>query len=199
MAYVTRQGKGERLSIQDLDGTLNYLFTASLTPSSSISASYAATASYVSGVETPIYIEIPVSSSQILNMVSNPIEILPDLSDMQYYEIDKITMELSSSIGYTHVDDDAFCVYVGGRVMSSISKFFLEQVGYYVHTIKDFSTVRENTFAYYPVRDTWTEVNGLESRAITLSTYEQNNEFTTGNGTILVKIWYKVRTFGSEL
>jgi hypothetical protein len=48
MAFITRQGKGSRLTIEETDGTLNYLFTASLNAaSSSISASYAATASYV--------------------------------------------------------------------------------------------------------------------------------------------------------
>jgi hypothetical protein len=42
MAYITRQGKTSRLTIEDLDGTLNYLYTASTNAlTSSISASYA--------------------------------------------------------------------------------------------------------------------------------------------------------------
>ena len=197
MAYITRQGKGSRMSIPDLDGTLNYLFTASANAAtSSISASYAATASYISDLETPTYTEVAISSAQILNMGSTEIELLPALLTTEYYDISKLLLEYTNvTTPYSiNIGDNPSIYFDGVQTLQGLDINILTSGNTSVTTILP-GAYSINT-SFLPSRT----LSGpqLGGGNLMMSTWNNDNP-TGGDGTILAKIWYKVRTFGTEL
>jgi len=193
MAYVTRQGKGSRMSIQDLDGTLNYLYTASANAAtSSISASYAATASYVNGIESYTYVEVPISSAQILSMSSSPIELLPNSGTNNYYDIEKIIFEYTYGSSFYTFSQIFFRVEYNNNELAKVSTDFFgvteDALGIILFSTENDSSNSINYF--YPN-------SGFLNKKLRM--FVTGGNPTGGDGTILAKIWYKLKTFGTEL
>jgi len=172
MAFITRQGKGSKLTTAELDGTLNYLYTASNTP-----------------VSEYTYTEVPISSAQILTSGSDRIELLPAIPN-SYYQGCFIIEYTFGTTPYTTAT--SFAIVFGDSVNypNVLSLLTGTQTGIHANEL-------------YPDDDRFYTVNrGVYFQC--LPDYDEfDNEIPVdpvgGDGAILVKIWYKVITFGTEL
>ena len=135
------------------------------------------------------YTEVAVSSAEILAMGSTPVSILPAAGVGKYYEWNMLLEYNHVSTAYTISDLylylDAPFVLIGKSLISSAGNK-------YVHMSSNSVDSSESTagVAY--------KFPSTLNQPVNLSTYDSNDP-TLGDGTILVKIWYKVKTFGTEL
>jgi hypothetical protein len=193
MAYITRQGKGSRMTIPDLDGTLNYLYTSSANAStSSISASYASTASYLNNFEIPTYIEVTIDSTQILNLGKEYVPLLESAGPDNYYDVQKIIIEYTyDSIPYSLND---YLMIYGTNSYAYLSANFITEAFNTATVINNYGSKS------FKIGDDYLNVLSAQTSnmGIRLSTYGGDDP-TDGDGTLLVKIWYIVRTSGTEL
>ena len=137
-----------------------------------------------------LYTEVVISSAEILTIASVGKELLPAPGAGLYYDISKIILEftpgssayvytqeldiVSSGLVYKRIDGD---LLTGGGTIAIANNIGEE-------------TVNSGSYAnLYPTVDNESVI--LAGNTIT--------DPTTGDGTMLVKIWYTVRTFGSEL
>lgn len=135
------------------------------------------------------YAEVNISKSQIENMGSTPIELLPALNTNEYYDINKIALEYTyGTVPYTLENDHlAFNNYSA-----------------YIHKtliIVPFNTAiiaSNNSGGLLDTIDTnlalQNQINGIGNN-VELTTYNNTNP-TGGDGTLKAKIWYKIITFG---
>lgn len=135
------------------------------------------------------YTEVDITSSQILNMGSTPIELLPAPNTNEYYDINKIALEYTyGTVPYTLENDHlAFNNYSA-----------------YIHKtliIMQFNTAiiaSNNSGGLLDTIDTnlalQNQINGIGNN-VELTTYNSTNP-TGGDGTLKAKIWYKIITFG---
>lgn len=137
------------------------------------------------------YLEVPVSSAEILDMGTTPIELLAAPGADNYYEVDKVRLEYTHvTTGYTYTDEIVLQI-------NSNSKFIKQILG---------------------TTNTWlviSDLNGTEgvvsapvgadiipsygeqlNKGLYLNTYNGTNP-TLGDGTLRAIITYRVRTFGS--
>lgn len=181
MPLITRQGKGSRLTIEEMDGNLELLYTQSLTPSDGYS-----------------YAEVFISSSQILAMGTTPVELLPTLDLNEYYEIDKILFEYTHvTTGYT---SDLYTILTGQIGTASefaiITNTLLNNIGGFNHILE----VRKNN-TYTESSETggsavlWDPMVMRNEQAVYLTTYSGGNP-TGGDSTLRAIIKYKIREFG---
>jgi len=141
--------------------------------------------------ESLTYTEVAISSAQILDLGNTPIELLPNADANKYYEIQKFILEFTElTTPYTF--NDAINIY-GINSYAYLTESILTSGTSNVTVINNYGS----DIATYV--DTLNVVNrqGLGG-GIQISTYNGTNP-TLGDGTILVKIWYRVRTFGTEL
>lgn len=130
------------------------------------------------------YTEIAISSAQILAMDSTEIILLPALASNQYYQF-KLALEYTAgSTPYTQTDPwgvygDA-CEYVEFKTNSlgADNQVYRVSSENYKNPL-----LADGEFTGAPVK---MYTNGGPAP-------------TLGDGTILAKIWYEVKTFGSEL
>lgn len=144
-------------------------------------------------VDTPLYAEVSISSAQILDMGSTPIELLPAPGDvLKYYEWKVILEYRHNTAAYNYTD----LVVIGGGN------------SYYGAYSDVFLTPQNHVWVAYPTCNNLTTLSGpttypnmgrLEmNEPILLTTLDSTNP-TTGDGDARAKIWYVVRTLGSEL
>ncbi len=131
------------------------------------------------------YTEVAISSAQILAMGNVPVELLPQPGANKYYDIDKIILEFK---------DNGTPFSTGANSLINIepnySKAAIDILNSGENSMAILKTsMNENTGGVYTL-------NTFLNEAITMSTQE---DMIDGNGTILAKIRYKVRTFGTEL
>lgn len=148
-----------------------------------------------SNLDEMVYTEVSVSSAQIKAMGTTPVELLAAPASNKYYDIDKVALE------YTHVTTN----YTMGTTTSLI--IGTTDNGYYGAWVS--TLLLNNGASSFMVTDYPTanpnavpatvevEIIGTP-QAVYLST-DDSADPTLGDGTLLVKIWYKVRTFGTEL
>jgi len=176
---------------------VNVISSSSLADSSSFatSASFATTAATASYLENDyIYTEVTASSAEILAMGSSGIELLAAPGANKYYDIPKIHLEYThNTTAYTLADP---VLYFYGAFMGNIDKEILTTASSKVILLDGNSSVKINAvedIPYHIVPD-----NGGINQPVQIYTWAGTNP-TLGDGTILAKIWYKVKTFGTEL
>lgn len=153
-------------------------------------ADFATASTYLSSVlgsyelDGTIYTEVSISSAQIKAMGTTPIELLPAPGAGSYLEIDKCILEYTAgATAYVFGIASNFGVRLGGSTVGS--EYGVGTLGNTSDNIMIFSTSHSpSTY--------------LENRSLVI-TNEDSDDPTLGDGTILAKIWYKVRTLGSEL
>lgn len=130
------------------------------------------------------YIEVPITSAQILNMWDTAIDLLPTLASNQYYIFDIVLEYTAGTTPY--VNTDPWGIY-GSDIeyveYSTVSLGATNEVYRISSSDQKFPDAANREFTGTSVK---MYTNGSANP-------------TAGDGTILAKIWYKVRTFGSEL
>ena len=137
----------------------------------------------------PDYTEIPVTSSEILSMGSEPIELLTAPGEDKYYVIEKIVIEYTFKTA-VYVLPTSTVLTLSGCINSVISSAIITNAVNTVCVINsNLKTVRTIGGKDYVVSD----VNGLNS-PLTMST-QLSDDPTDGDGELVVKITYKTEKF----
>jgi hypothetical protein len=180
MSIVTREEKGSRLTIQEMDGNFNYLYTASLG----------------GGYEEVI---VNISSAQILAMGDTPIELLPAPGENKYYDIEKIVFEYTfNSIPY---EGARFIRMVGGYESSWLSGEFYFDLsnGVLIHNshgdIHKYDSQSDSQIIITRKSNSINESISLQAGDEDGLEFSASNP-TNGDGALRAIIKYKVRTFG---
>ena len=171
MPLITRTDKGSPLSIAEMDGNLDYCSPGT-------------------------YLEVDIlmgvaGVSGILGMGTVPIELLPTPGVGKYYEWRGIAEYTHVTTGYTVTDD-----VVGILGSNSYG-------GQLMHGIIEGNSSRLNEFASNGPVDNDSSSGTLyygsqfrETNESLIITMLNGTDPTLGDGTLKVKIWYTVRTFG---
>lgn len=146
------------------------------------------------------YKEVLLNSDDLESLGSSPILLLEPLASGQYYNLNTIWLEYEEGDNSYELDgvlDDAITIYSGNAYTSpNIDPKLLTEAGSKVLRVD----------GSYPVADpygvaiyglTYSNTMSSSSRVYIGTSAGQN--FINGKGTLLIKIWYTVRTFGSEL
>lgn len=143
-------------------------------------------------VESYLYIEIPVSSSQILSMGSS-IKLLPPPGINKYYIIEQIAIEYTfNTLAYIFPTSLAF--YLDGCFDSYIDKTILTSL---TDTVATISGNLRNTYSVGSGSgSTLVKTNKDVLNADLIMGTQNNDNPINGNGTMLIKIWYKIETKG---
>jgi len=142
------------------------------------------------GVATPIgggsgYTEtiVNISSAQILAMGTTPIELLPVAGANAYYDIDKIVLEYNyNTTAYANAPQPMPSM---GNFYAEIVVDFLTSTNNDVVIINDFGRTPTGSYERYII-----------NQSLTLGDYNSANP-TLGDGTLRVKMYYKIITFGA--
>lgn len=141
------------------------------------------------------YSEVAISSAEILDLFANPKVLLPPPSVGKYYIIDLVIIEFTfGTVDYDITDVDF--VYLD-EIRAFINRNILDRGENTVTIIKNDSITRDET----PISFQNIVLNErrffLNSGGLNLTC--GNGSPIDGDGTLLVKIWYKIETFGSNL
>lgn len=150
------------------------------------------------GADGYSYLEVPVSSSQILSMGTSAVELLPAPGVNMYYDAIVVLEFTYNSIKYTMPVSDDIAVVFESTYQGSLVRRFI-----------DGFDSSDTVATCYPASSSVEQAN--TSGGVFISSYAQKKNDrliltlfnggnpTNGNGTILAKVWYKVKTFGTEL
>lgn len=131
----------------------------------------------------PTYLEVNISSAQILNLGSAPVELLPPPSLNEYYEF-KIDFEFSFLNTKYTLDRNLYIrdplIYIPFQLITNFS----DEIVSVSSTTTASSLNGQNTVATRDVNE-----------GLSLFVLNQVNP-TIGGGSLKVKIWYTIRTFG---
>jgi hypothetical protein len=142
----------------------------------------------MSGYEETI---VNISSSQILNMGTTPIELLPAAGVNKYYDIEQITFEYTYGTTSYNVPDSEFIRLSDYSTINfSITERVISNEENTITIVKDFYSVQDGVVDVTFVGITSVVLNkGLYLEPIAGSP-------TNGDGTMRAIIKYKVKTFG---
>jgi hypothetical protein len=135
------------------------------------------------------YTEVPISSADILVIGSTPFNLLPALvNPLQYYEAKIIFEYTAGGDPYTFAADltinaGSYIIRIDKTLITTVDNKWLVVSDMCVGTPSGVYTLRKP----YEV---------FQSLQLTTS---NSSDPADGDGTILAKIWYNVRTFGTEL
>jgi len=139
------------------------------------------------------YTEVSISSAEILGMGGSPVEILPPTGNLnKYYQYQMLVEFTYGTVGYD------FALQSAEPCLSTLSGSLLTVLG---SALFDAPGNTVGSASNNSVNGTTANIS-QELLATTEGVYlttESEDDATVGDGTLLVKIWYKVRTFGSEL
>ena len=140
---------------------------------------------------------VNISSSQILNMGTTPIELIPAAGVNKYYDIEKIILEFIFNT--TSYSNTVYYLYNSSNNRRRYIEYSTDPVNFVVTT--DFNTSPEPTpvFGSSPSRllleRPIQENEGVYLKSLGYDDAEPLNP-TDGDGTMRAIIKYKVRTFG---
>jgi hypothetical protein len=142
-----------------------------------------------------LYKEVEISSAEILDLHNTAVELLPAISNGVYL-IEKMMFSLSAGTdAYNTADANTRTVPIlsgNGGEFAFIDNWIIKNTDdcyVYFYPSGSFSASTDSDRVYaYPTY----EIGGAIKVGPT-------SQYTDGNGTILVKIWYTVETFGSNL
>jgi hypothetical protein len=135
------------------------------------------------------YTETSISSAQILAMGTTPIDLLPVLvNPLQYYEAKIIFEYTAGGDPYTFAAD--LTINAGGYIIR-IDKTLITTTENHWLIISDMCVGTPS--GSYTIRKPYDIAQSLQL------TTSNSSDPADGDGTILAKIWYNVRIFGTEL
>jgi hypothetical protein len=141
---------------------------------------------------------VDISSSQILNMGTTPIELLPASGENKYYDIESIILE-SNQPQYDLGGVNDFIKVTMGFIELTISRELLEANGLpRVTVLRNFLV--QSAWSNYPTFDTSYRPNNHDSIQTNVNMILFLTENPTNpencNGTLRAIIKYKIKTFG---
>ena len=162
MPLITRQQKGSKLTIPEMDGNLLYL------------EGLAQSAGYT-------YLEIEISSAEILNSNTSPVTLLPQPGANKYYVWNGTFEFTYGTIQYSHSGD----LYVGASSLKQGQAISSTMITQPKNLAVSFSSSGYSGSASI--------IGGLNESII----YKSNtSDPKFGDGTIKIKIYYKIINFG---
>lgn len=166
MPLIKRSDKGSPLSIAEMDGNLDYCSPGT-------------------------YLEVNISSAQILAMGTTPIELLPAPGANSYYEYHGVIEYTGGATAYADLGTDHFVLgdsdtYSGDYIAKNLINNTIDLVMGFNSFPKGQEAGSAGSDVGYPVK---------LNKALVFFTYN-NTDPTLGDGTMKAKIWYTVRTFG---
>lgn len=140
------------------------------------------------------YKEVTIPSSALLDVGNNQFEILPALTNsFQYYDIFKMILEFNAGSENYVWKDDYLCFSLNNEV-ACVQPMFITR-GAYGHTTAVINSFNGKVDVEYTIDYHGFEDMFMEQRFIMLSYLDTSP--TDGNGWILCKLWYRIRTVGS--
>ena len=140
------------------------------------------------------YIEVDISSAQILAMGTTPIELLPPQGEDKYCMVsDLIIEETGGSVGYSFTG-----MYMALNNSDGDFTTTMQQLSSGENEKRVFRLGALFLNSFLNNRDVtrpWQYVSSAINSGLYLTT-DTEDDPTLGNGTVKVKIWYTVRTFG---
>jgi hypothetical protein len=165
-----------------------------------------------SGGSSLLYTEVPVSSAQILAIHATPVQLLPELAAGQYYDNIKMNLEFTAgATPYTVSGNGIFLVIanVNGYFDNGFQAYFDSQIienpksNVTLTSIHPIFSNQSSPVPSYIVNKFNTTKNvddpSLSNYHLAVWGKAPLGAFIDGDGTLLVKIWYEVRTMGTEL
>jgi len=148
------------------------------------------------------YTEVNVSASDLLIIGTNKKTILPALPSGQYYEYRGL-LEWNHSGSVLELTDNFFIgewINYSGTLFGAIHLSPFNQIIEFSSLTKQIGTVFQNATTPLPENDVVSYGQRNSGNEIIMTTWYENNptggDFT---GNALIKIWYKIRTVGTEL
>jgi hypothetical protein len=135
------------------------------------------------------YTEVDITSSQILNMGTTPIELLPAAGTDKYYDL-KVALEYTyGTLGYAIPSNDQYLVGGGNSYNGTLFRHSSFNQGSDIVLLSQIGAPMEVNSS-----DVFASVY-FKNDNIVLTTFDGNDP-SGGDGTIKAKIWYKIITFG---
>lgn len=150
-------------------------------------------------VSTEQYAETSISAAQIRTFYTLPIELLPALTAGSYYSDIKIIIEFAAGTVGFDTSDKTLYVFWG---TSYIPVMGVQSDGFLWATSKNLIAESSSPFNYDAVTPDNIGVGYQSSttpEALVIGTWADDGTGGVGNGTMLVKVWYTVKTLGTEL
>lgn len=141
------------------------------------------------------YTEVSVTNAEILAMGSTPVSILPAPGANSYYEYYGVLESVYDTTAYTLAADLVGVLrensYSGGLMAPGV-------ITQSANAFAEFASNGPLDPTTSAAVDYYGAYRGELNEGVVLTTLNGTDP-TLGDGTILVKIWYKVKTFGTEL
>lgn len=137
------------------------------------------------------YIEVPISKAEILTLGSQGVVLLPSVAPDEYYDIPKLVIEFTNGAnGYALSD----FLLIGTTVIASALITFNNTYTTITQPMHGWEFDGGSGLVYKPL--------SLYGAGLGFTTYGNTDPTLIGGtdgGTLLAKIWYRVRTKGTEL
>ena len=136
---------------------------------------------------------VDITSEDLLTMGTNPIELLPAPDINKYYHINKFIFECSQ-VTTPYTLSDLPCVYIEGFAINLPTDLLTTGMGNgnVAFVLNSNSNISKTPADYYNSIPMQFAVGGS---SVTLGTYGETDP-VDGDGTLRVKIYYTIRTFG---
>ena len=138
-------------------------------------------------VEEEVYKEVVLSSADITNLGS-AYPILPSIDTSTYYDISKIILEYAhGDVSFVPASSDFF--YINGCM-----KFYVEDGLIRTNTLDTVSIITPSTYVVSGTKSVNARI--LTGTGLNIEMASRANIATPGDGTMKIKVWYTIRTFG---
>jgi hypothetical protein len=139
----------------------------------------------------PTYLEVNITSEQILSMGTSPIELLPAPGEGKYYDCRVVLEYTFNNVDYSVTDD--IMIGFDGYGAVQLIRYLLD--GFNVNTVAIWNgagTAIERSIAYASF---YTAYSMQVNKSVVFTTLDATNP-TNGDGTVKAKIWYTIKNFG---
>lgn len=154
----------------------------------------------INGYSTTV---VNISSAQILNMATTPIELLPAPGVNKYYDIDKIILEYTYGTSIYDVPSNTWVrCYFSSLGAAASSPIYIVEAQTLFEEASNRVVIAErtgfqNTIASYPRQtENANSIVDLNTQFL-MNSFGSIGVFTPGDGTLRAIITYTIRTFGA--
>lgn len=138
------------------------------------------------------YAEVAMTSTDILAMGTSPFELLEAPGAGKYYDVESVVLEFTAgSVQYDFGDYLALQLFNRKMITSEVITAPPGKLTLSIVKDIDNASITE----YLPIT---INQNQEANTPLLLGTHDESDPIN-GDGTMLVKIWYSIRTFGTEL
>lgn len=141
------------------------------------------------------YTERLVTATELTNMESVYVELLPALTGNNYYVFDTVIAEYTNNAFPGHANPNTTDFYIAGARVST--ELLLQAGGTSIATIRNFDT--QIITSDVPDTAYINSSNVISSLQAPLMFARVGEVLQASTGTMLVKMWYKIETLGSNL